>query len=112
MKALKPNITDFSAAESRSFAETLRNATGTLDSLFNTKFPYMMCMYNAPSDGKDDYSKYWQFHIEFFPPMRSETKQKFNASSETGAWAPCNTTAPEEMALELREAYQRFISKA
>ena len=42
--------------------------------------------------------------------MRSSNKQKFNASSETGAWAHANPTKPEEKAEELREAHQRFIS--
>ena len=34
--------------------------------------------------------------------MRSKEKQKFNASSETGVWAHCNPTAPEEKAEELK----------
>ena len=41
--------------------------------------------------------------------MRSDVKQKFNASSETGAWAHCNPTAPEQKAEELRAAYARFL---
>jgi UDPglucose--hexose-1-phosphate uridylyltransferase len=67
-------------------------------------------MYNAPvgSEGADDF----HFHIEFFTPMRSEEKQQFLASSETGAWAHCNPTRPEEKAQELRAAYQRFIGKS
>lgn len=79
-----------------------------LDALFDYKFPYMMCMHNAPVNGEDT-SEYFHFHVEFFPPMRSADKQKFNASSETGAWAHCNPTAPEEKAKELREAHNRFI---
>ena len=42
--------------------------------------------------------------------MRSADKQKFNASSETGAWAHCNPTAPEEKAEELRAALDKFKS--
>jgi UDPglucose--hexose-1-phosphate uridylyltransferase len=84
---------------------TVRDAAGMLDSLFDNEFPYMMCMHNGPVNSGDcDF----HFHIEFFPPMRSETKQKFNASSETGAWAHCNPTCPEEKAAELRAAYQRY----
>ena len=41
-------------------------------------------------------------------PMRSADKQKFNASSETGAWASCNPTCPEETSKELREAFARY----
>jgi len=43
--------------------------------------------------------------------MRSADKQKFNASSETGAWANCNPTCPEETAEELRGAYKRYKEK-
>ena len=43
--------------------------------------------------------------------MRSADKVKFNASSETGAWAHCNPTAPEGKAQELREAHEEFLKK-
>ena len=83
---------------------------GTLDSLFGFQFPYMMCMHQEPVNC-GDFSDYYHFHIEFFPPMRSYNKQKFNASSETGAWAHANPTKPEEKAEELREAYRKFKTK-
>jgi galactose-1-phosphate uridylyltransferase len=35
--------------------------------------------------------------------MRDHDKLKFNASSETGAWATINDTRPEEKAAQLRE---------
>lgn len=104
------NIAQFTEEEKSDFAETMRLTTGMLDSLFGYKFPYMMCMHNAPVNGEDT-SDYYHFHVEFFPPMRSADKQKFNASSETGAWAHCNPTAPEAKAIELREALERFKSK-
>ena len=103
------SIDQFTAEEKRSLAATLKETAGMLDSLFGFKFPYMMCMHNAPVNGEDT-SDYYHFHIEFFPPMRSADKQKFNASSETGAWAHCNPTAPEETAEELRQAHARFLA--
>ncbi len=106
-KAHKQYITDFSDAESLALAEIVRDTVGMLDSLFDKPFPYMMCMHNAPVNGEDA-SAYYHFHIEFFPPLRSAEQIKYNASSETGAWAHCNTTAPEDKAVELREAYKRF----
>ncbi len=102
------NIAEFTAEERASFAKTLRNTVGMLDSLFGYRFPYMMCMHNAPVNGADT-SEYYHFHVEFFPPMRSENKVKFNASSETGVWAHCNPTCPEVTAEELRQAYRRFL---
>jgi len=104
------NLEQFTEAEKLSLAETLKNATGTLDSLFGFKFPYMMCMHQDPVNS-GDFSRYYHFHIEVFPPLRAADRQKFNASSETGAWAHANPTKPEEKAEELREAYRRFISK-
>lgn len=104
------NLTEFTDREKRNLAKCLKNATGTLDELFGYHFPYMMCMHQDPVNS-GDFSEYYHFHIEFFPPMRSAEKQKFNASSETGAWAHTNPTCPEEKAEELRQAYKRFIGK-
>lgn len=108
-KSHKGSIDQLGDDERSSLAQMLRGTVGMLDSLFGYRFPYMMCMHNAPVNGPDT-SEYYHFHIEFFPPMRSADKQKFNASSETGAWAHCNPTCPEEKAQELRQAYQRFIA--
>ena len=101
-------ITDLTEEEKYTLGVTIRDTVGMLDSLFDYRFPYMMCMHNAPVNS-GDYSKDFHFHIEFFPPMRSADKQKFNASSETGAWAHCNPTCPEETSKELRAAYAKFM---
>lgn len=103
-------ITQLDNAERESFSLTMKQTVGMLDSLFDTHFPYMMCMHNAPVNS-GDYSRDFHFHIEFFPPMRSADKIKFNASSETGAWAHCNPTCPEDTSEELRQAYKRFMMK-
>lgn len=107
-KAHKGSIDEFSDEERDALAITLKETSGTLDSLFGFQFPYMMCMHNAPVNGEDT-RDYFHFHIEFFPPMRSADKIKFNASSETGAWAYCNPTCPEEKAEELRKAHEKFL---
>lgn len=106
----RQNLAEMTEREKKNLAAILKDTTGTFDALFDYPFPYMMCMHQSPVNGEDT-SDYYHFHIEFFPPMRSAEKQKFNASSETGAWAHCNPTAPEEKAEELREAYQRYLKK-
>lgn len=106
----RQNLAEMNAREKKNLASILKETTGTFDALFDYPFPYMMCMHQSPVNGEDT-SEYYHFHIEFFPPMRSADKQKFNASSETGVWAHCNPTAPEEKAEELREAYQRYLKK-
>lgn len=103
------NIAQFDSEEKASLADILKKTVGMLDSLFDYKFPYMMCMHQSPVNSEDT-SDYYHFHIEFFPPMRSKDKQKFNASSETGVWAHCNTTAPEVVSDELRKAYEKFMN--
>jgi len=95
--------------EIASLGETVRDCAGMLDCLFDSDFPYMMCMHNAPVNS-GNFSDSFHFHIEFYPPMRSAEKQQFFASSETGAWAWCNPTCPEEKAAELRSAYHKFLS--
>lgn len=104
------NLAQMNQREKGNLAAAIRETAGMLDALFDTTFPYMMCMHQNPVNSSEAYDDY-HFHIEFFPPMRSREKQKFNASSETGVWAHCNPTAPEEKAEELREAYKRFIQK-
>lgn len=106
-KTHKSKIIEFSDEEKDALAEILRDTVGMLDSLFDYEFPYMLCMHQSPVNS-ESCDEFYHFHIEFYPPMRSRDKQKFNASSETGAWAPCNTTSPEEKAEELRIAYRRF----
>ncbi len=103
----KQNLLQFTDAERDSLAHAVKYAAGTLDNLFGFAFPYMMCMHQNPVNS-GDYSEDYHFHIEFFPPMRSKNKIKYNASSETGVWAHCNPTAPEEKAIELRAAYEKF----
>ena len=104
----KQNLSQMNEREKDNLARAIRQTAGMLDSLFDQPFPYMMCMHQDPVNS-GDFTDIYHFHIEFFPPMRSAVKQKFNASSETGAWAHCNPTAPEEKADELRAAYRKFM---
>ncbi len=106
-KRHKQYITDFTRKERECLASAVRNTAGMLDSLFDIPLPYMMCMHNAPVNLEN--MEGFHFHIEFIPPMRSKVKQQFFASSETGAWAHCNPTAPEEKAKELRTAYLKYV---
>ena len=86
----KQNLTQFSEREKIKSGESLERNTGTLDSLFGFPFPYMMCMHQDPVNSSD-VSDYYHFHIEFFPPIRSSNKQKFNVSSETRGMGACKS---------------------
>ena len=108
--AHKSTLLDFNKDELYSLGVTVKQTIGMLDNLFDKEFPYMMCMNNAPLiDGEVDED--YHFHIEFYPPMRDANKIKFNASSETGVWAHCNPTCPEETAKHLREAYAKYMKQ-
>ena len=89
---------------------TLREKANTEVFRMNLNLSLIHILYQSPVNVEED-TPYYHFHINFFPPMRSAEKQKFNASSETGAWAHCNPTATEEKAEELRAAYKKFIQK-
>lgn len=104
------NVTEFNERQKHNFASILKDTTGALDALFDMSFPYMMCLYQNPVNGEDT-TAYSHFHVKFYPPMRSGDKIKYNASSETGAWANCNPTAPEEKAEEIRIALEKFKSQ-
>lgn len=111
-KSHKNNIAQFNEREKRNLGIILKEVTGAYDCLFDFRFPYMMCMHNGPVNMEETehagHDAYFHFHIELYPPMRSADKQQFMASSETGVWAHCNPTAPEEKAVELRAAVEKY----
>ncbi len=106
----RPGITDFTDEEKTDLALILQRVVAGMDALFSREFPYMMVVHQKPvnTDPVDDY---YHFHIEFYPPLRDQNKLKFLASSETGAWAPCNPTAVEDTSTMLREAVMRAAAK-
>lgn len=108
-----PNLLQFTEGERVNFAKILKDVTGTFDSLFNKRFPYMMAIHQSPVNSLeyDNYEEYYHFHVEFYPPLRGENSIKYNASSETGAWAAANPRSLEDTAVELKKAYERFKEK-
>lgn len=104
-----PDLTQFSTAEQIGLASILKQVLVAFDKLFDVSFPYMMVLHQKPSGGGD--YNYYHFHIEFYPPMRSATKLKFLAGSETGAGMFINDTLAEEKAFELRRLVEPVIWK-
>lgn len=103
---------DFNDREKNNFAKILKEVSGTFDVLFDRRFPYMMCIHQAPVNSPEfgNYDDYYHFHVEFYPPLRSADKIKYYASSEMGAWAACNPRSVEETAEELKKAYNKFLA--
>jgi UDPglucose--hexose-1-phosphate uridylyltransferase len=108
-KELRATFADFSEREREDLAQMLKTITSGMDALFDKSFPYMMCVHQCPVNSEEyaDSAQYYNFHIEFYPPLRDAQRIKYYASSEMGAWAAANTRAVEETAEELRNAIQK-----
>ena len=99
-KVHRQALTDLTEAEERNLAEILKQVLSAFDALFNFSFPYIMAIHQRPTDEKK--YDFYHFHVEFYPPLRTATKLKFLAGSETGAGMFINDTLPEEKAPELK----------
>jgi UDPglucose--hexose-1-phosphate uridylyltransferase len=104
------DLTQFSVSEQKNLAEILKAVLSAFDKLFDISFPYIMVLHGQPSDN-GDYS-YYRFHIEFYPPLRTATKLKYLAGSESGAGMFINDTLPEEKAAELRGHIESVVWKS
>lgn len=93
-------LTDMTREEQKRLAGMLKQVLVAYDKLFDLSFPYMMVLHQRPTDGAN-YDHY-HFHVEFYPPLRTATKLKYLAGSETGAGMFINDTLAEEKAAELR----------
>jgi UDPglucose--hexose-1-phosphate uridylyltransferase len=100
-------LTDMREDEQRALASILKTVLVAYDKLFNLSFPYMMVLHQRPCDGAN-YDHY-HFHIEFYPPLRTATKLKYLAGSETGAGMYINDTLAEAKAAELREHVRPIV---
>ncbi|MBN1308358.1 MAG: galactose-1-phosphate uridylyltransferase [Chitinispirillaceae bacterium] len=105
-RVLRLSIDEFGDEEKRQLGRSLTRIVTVYNHVFNREFPYMMSLGQKPTDG-DDYP-YYQFHIEFFPLLRNEKTQKFNASSETATWTHGNPSSPEQKAAELRTIKEKL----
>lgn len=93
------SIAELKELEIRDFARTLKTVLLKYDGLWNRPFPYLMVFYQAPFRGDHPET---HFHIEFFPPYRSQGKLKFLAGTEIGAGMFASDSIPEVKAKELQ----------
>ena len=100
-KKHKSSLLDFSEMDVKNLSTMLKTILVKYDKLFNFSFPYIMLMHQAPTDGKPHKETHW--HIEFYPPYRTEKKVKYLAGCEAGAGSFINDTLAEEKAAELRK---------
>ena len=95
-------ITDLSPIERNLLASLLKTLLVQFDSLWQRSFPYIMLMHQRPTD--ENTYDYYHFHIEFYPPYRTQDKLKYLAGVEAGCGVFLNDSQAEEKAKELRES--------
>lgn len=79
----------------------LRTVLGKYNRLFDFSLPYVMALYNSPTDGSE--YPHHHFHLEIMPRHRSRENIKYLAGSELGSGVFINDGPPEERAKELRD---------
>ena len=100
-----PALSDLSPAERWDLAQLLKIVLAAFNRLFNISLPYMMVIHQRPCDGLAYHD--FHFHIEFYTPLRTATKLKYLAGSESGAGTFINDRLPEESAAGLAHPYRR-----
>ena len=99
-KRTVPNIAELTAEELTDFAAALLEVLVRYDNLWQTSFPYVLALHQAPTDGKPHPG--FHFHAELHPPLRKPGLRKYLAGPEIGAGAFLSDAAPEDKAGELR----------
>jgi UDPglucose--hexose-1-phosphate uridylyltransferase len=94
------SIAELSPEERRDLAGVLRSVLRKFDRLWSRPFPYLMVVYQAPTDQVAHPE--WHLHFQIYPPYRTKDKLKFLAGTELGAGMFVNDSLPEEKAAELR----------
>lgn len=99
-KRAVPYISALNDAEVISLARALKDVTVRFDNLWRLRFPYVMPLHQAPTDG-GEYSAF-HFFIAFHPPLRRPNMLKYLAGPEIGGGTFLSDTSPEAKAAELR----------
>jgi UDPglucose--hexose-1-phosphate uridylyltransferase len=86
--------------ERRDFARALKTVLLKFDGLWNTAFPYILAIDQAPTDGAPHPGTH--LRAEFYPAYRMPGRLKYLAGSEIGAGAFTADTVPEEKVKELQ----------
>jgi UDPglucose--hexose-1-phosphate uridylyltransferase len=94
-----PDIAALTAEELGDFARVLKDVLVRYDNLWQSSFPYVLALHQAPTDGRPHPA--FHFHAELHPPLRKPGLKKFLAGPEIGAGSFLSDAAPEDKAREL-----------
>lgn len=95
------SLNELGTEERADLARALKTTLLKYDKLWDRPFPYLMTLYQAPTDGETHPE--WHFHLELSPALRAPHRLKYLAGTELGAGMFANDRLPEETAEELRE---------
>ena len=98
-KNFRASPADLTADEISDFARLLAVVARKYDTFFNRACPYVMIVYVAPRGME----KYFPFHIQFYPFLRTPQKLKYLAGCELGAGSFLADLLPEAAAQSLRD---------
>jgi UDPglucose--hexose-1-phosphate uridylyltransferase len=104
LRTHRESLLECDAGELRSLAGALQALVRGYDALFDSPFPYVMVVHQAPTAPVSGDAAGGHLHVEFYPPLRAAGKLKYLAGSEQGAGTFIADTVPEESAAALREA--------
>jgi UDPglucose--hexose-1-phosphate uridylyltransferase len=96
-----PFLYDLSDEEIRDLALVLKTTLMKYDGLWKKPFPYLLALFQAPTDGSS--TEGLHLHFQTFPPLRTSDKLKYLAGTELAGGFFINDALPEEKARELRE---------
>jgi UDPglucose--hexose-1-phosphate uridylyltransferase len=95
----RPTLADLTPSERVDLARALKTVILKYDGLWGMPFPYIMVVYQAPTDGPHPASC---VHFEFYPPYRAPGRLKYLAGTEVGTGTFAADTLPEVKAAELQ----------
>ena len=87
-------------------ARALKTVLLKYEHLWDRPFPYLMCWYQAPTDGAAHPET--QLHAQFYPPYRTRERLKYLAGTELGAGMFAMDVLPETTAFELQQVDVRL----
>ncbi len=94
------SLSEMGEPELYDLGKIMKGILSRYNHLFDFSLPYVMALYNSPTDGRE--YPYHHFHVDIMPRHRSRDNIKYLAGSELGAGVFINDSSPEERAAELR----------
>jgi UDPglucose--hexose-1-phosphate uridylyltransferase len=96
------SVADLDPAGRRDFARALKTVLLKYDAMWDRPFPYIMALYQAPTDAPAAAYPEAHLHLELYPAYRMPDRLKYLAGSEIGAGVFTADMDPDDMAAALQ----------